>query len=216
VGIARKRFCPRVTRIAGAMPTLRNCSEIRTKNKAKMHQTLRLHPDSSCFAVTHVEVEIARPQTRSLVLAYVVTGRISDVAMPAVDVATRTDELWRHTCFEAFVGAGVAYYEFNFAPSRHWASYRFSSYRTGMRVATEIGAPHIAVEWSPKRYTLLASLELDQLLLSRDATLRLGLSAVIEENSGHRSYWALAHPPGKADFHHSDCFTLELSQPCQS
>jgi hypothetical protein len=177
-----------------------------------MHQTLRLHPDSSCFAVTHVEAEIACPQSRSLALAYVVTGRISDIAMPTADVATRMDELWRHTCFEAFVAAGVAYYEFNFAPSRHWAAYRFSSYRTGMRVATEIGAPQIAMEWSPARYTLQTSLEMDQLLLSRDATLRLGLSAVIEENSGQRSFWALAHPPGKADFHHSDCFTLELSE----
>jgi hypothetical protein len=181
-----------------------------------MRQTLRLHQDSSCSAVTNVEVEIARPQTRSLALVYIVTGRISDVAMPAVDVATRMDELWRHTCFEAFVGAGVAYYEFNFAPSRRWAAYRFSSYRTGMRVATEIGAPRIAVEWRPERYTLQASLELDQLLLARDATLRLGLSAVIEESGGHRSYWALAHPPGKADFHHSDCFTLELSETYQS
>ncbi len=178
---------------------------------ARMRQTLRLHPDSSCFAVTHIEVDIARPQTRSLVLAYIVTGRISDVAMPPpVAAAARTDELWRHTCFEAFVGAGVAYYEFNFAPSTHWAAYRFSSYRTGMRVVTEISAPQIAVESSPERYTLQASLELDQLLLSRDTTLRLGLSAVIEENSGHRAYWALAHPPGKADFHHSDCFALEV------
>jgi hypothetical protein len=177
-----------------------------------MRQTLRPHPNSSCSAVTHVEVEIARPRTGSLGLAYVVTGRISDVAMPALDVAIRTDELWRHTCFEAFVGAGAAYYEFNFAPSRHWAAYWFSSYRTGMRVASEIGAPRIAIERSPERYTLRASLEMDQLSLSRDATLRLGLSAVIEENNGQRSYWALAHPPGKADFHHPDGFTFQLSQ----
>jgi hypothetical protein len=177
---------------------------------ARMRQTLRLHPDSSCFAVTLIEVEIARPQARSLVFTYVVTGRIGDVAIPPAAASARTDELWRHTCFEAFVGAGVAYYEFNFAPSTHWAAYRFNRYRTGMRVATEISAPQIAVESSPERYTLQASLELDQLLLSGGATLRLGLSAVIEENSGHRSYWALAHPPGKADFHHSDCFTLEV------
>jgi hypothetical protein len=177
-----------------------------------MRHTLRLHPDSACCAVTQVEVEIARPQTHNLILAYVVAGRISDVAMPPLAVATRMDELWRHTCFEAFIGAGVAYYEFNFAPSRRWAAYRFSSYRTGMRVATEIDAPPISVQFSPERYTLQASLELDALLLPRDATLRLGLSAVIEENNGRRSYWALAHPAGKADFHHSDCFTLELSE----
>jgi hypothetical protein len=79
-----------------------------------------------------------------------------------------------------------------------------------MRVATEINAPQITVQSNPERYVLQASLELGQLLLSRGATLRVGLSAVIEEIGGRRSYWALAHPPGKADFHHSDCFALEV------
>jgi hypothetical protein len=40
---------------------------------------------------------------------------------------------------------------------------------------------------------------------------RLGLSAIIEEASGRRSYWALAHPPGKPDFHHPDSFALRVS-----
>ena len=43
-----------------------------------------------------------------------------------------------------------------------------------------------------------------------NASWRLGLSAVIEDTSGGKSYWALAHPPGKPDFHHADCFALEL------
>jgi hypothetical protein len=177
-----------------------------------MPQTLRLHPDSSCFAVTHIKVEVLRPQAHRLVFAYVVSGNINDLAIPAVAAAARTDELWRHTCFEAFVGGspGGAYYEFNFAPSTRWATYRFSGYRTGMRVATEIKAPQISVGSSPDRYVLQASAELDQALLSRGSPLRFGLAAVIEEISGNRSYWALAHPPGKADFHHSDCFALEV------
>jgi hypothetical protein len=177
-----------------------------------MRQTLRLHPNSSCFAVTQIEVEVARPHARSLVFAYLMAGRISDLAMPPTAAATRADELWRHTCFEAFVAVppSAAYYEFNFAPSTQWAAYRFSGYRSGMRVATEIDAPEILVESSSKRYVLQASLELDRALLSQASTLRLGLSAVIEETSGHRSYWALAHPPGNADFHHSDCFALEV------
>jgi hypothetical protein len=37
------------------------------------------------------------------------------------------------------------------------------------------------------------------------------VSAVIEENSGAKSYWALKHPPGKPDFHHADGFDLTLS-----
>jgi hypothetical protein len=79
-----------------------------------------------------------------------------------------------------------------------------------MRVATEIEAPQITVQSNPARYILQASLELGGLLFSGGSTLRVGLSAVIEEISGRRSYWALAHPPGKADFHHFDSFALEL------
>jgi hypothetical protein len=179
-----------------------------------MRQALRLHPDSLCFAATQVEVEVARPRAGSLVLHYVVTGRISSLRMPPVMTAARSDELWQHTCFEAFIrtSPGAAYYEFNFAPSTQWAAYRFDSYRTGMRVAAEIGAPRIDVQSSPDRYTLQASLELDRLSgLSRDAPWRLGLSALIEDASGGKSYWALAHPSGKPDFHHSDCFAQEFS-----
>jgi hypothetical protein len=41
---------------------------------------------------------------------------------------------------------------------------------------------------------------------------RIGLAAVIEETSGHISYWTLVHPPGKADFHHADSFAVEFSK----
>ncbi len=80
-----------------------------------------------------------------------------------------------------------------------------------MRVATEIEAPQITVQSNPERHVLRASLDVSQLSLGRGSTFRVGLSAVIEEVAGHRSYWALAHPCGKADFHHSDSFVLELA-----
>lgn len=62
-----------------------------------------------------------------------------------------------------------------------------------------------------EQYTLNGHLE--------DATLDsgrrwiLGMSAVIEEVDGTKSFWALAHPPGKPDFHHPDCFTLKVPAP---
>jgi hypothetical protein len=178
-----------------------------------MRQALKRHPDSLCLAATHVEVDIAHPRAGSVVLCYVVTGDISDVRIPPVTAAARADELWRHTCFEAFVRASpdAGYYEFNFAPSTQWAAYRFGGYRSGMRVATEISAPRIEVQSSRECYMLRASLELDRLsMLPRDVGWRLGLAAVIEQTNGRKSYWALAHPPGKADFHHSDCFAYEI------
>jgi hypothetical protein len=178
-----------------------------------MRQALKRHPHSLCFAATHIEVEIARPRADRLILSYVVTGTVSDIRLPAVTKLVRSDELWRHTCFEAFIGAfeGSAYYEFNFAPSTRWAAYRFTGYRNGMVVAPEIGAPEIDMQSSPDRYTLRATLALGCLsALPHDAPWRLGLSVVIEEMSGRLSYWALAHPPGPPDFHHADCFTHEL------
>jgi hypothetical protein len=88
------------------------------------------------------------------------------------------------------------------------------SYRSGRRIATELSAPHIEVQSSRAWYRLQASLELNQMSsLRSDGAWRIGLAAVIEEASGHKSYWALAHPPGKADFHHPDSFALEAWRP---
>ena len=178
-----------------------------------MRQALTRHPASPCDAVAHIEADIARPHPGSLVLSYVVSGAISRLKLPPVIATTRADELWRHTCFEAFLGSapGAAYYEFNFAPSTQWAAYAFDGYRAGMRVATEIGEPRIEVRSSPERYTLRATLDLTALSgLPRDGPWRIGLSAVIEETGGGISYWALAHPAGKPDFHHFDCFAHEM------
>jgi hypothetical protein len=166
------------------------------------------------MAATHLEVEVARPRPGILVLRYVVIGNISDLSMPPVSGPTRTDELWWHTCFEAFLRApsDAAYYEFNFAPSTQWAAYRFTSYRSGMSIANDVNVPRIEVQSSAECYKLQAALELDRLSSSpSNAIWCLGLSAVIEETNGNKSYWALVHPPGKADFHHSDCFVHELA-----
>jgi len=178
-----------------------------------MRQSLRRHPDSLCCAAAHVEVEVARPNADRLALTYLVTGDLSDIRMPPVMASERRDELWRHTCFEAFVRAssGAEYYEFNFSPSTQWAAYRFDSHRSGMHMA-EISAPAVEVRSQPDGTTVQVSLELDRLPeLSRQASWRLGLSALIEDQSGGMSYWALAHPPGKPDFHHADGFALEFS-----
>ena len=170
------------------------------------------------MAATCIEVDIARPRPGDLALRYVVTGGIADLLLPSGTASECADELWRHTCFEAFVRAapGAVYYEFNYAPSRQWAAYRFSDYRSGMSATSGIGAPGIETCSDGGSYELQVSLSLDGLPdLPNDSAWRLGLSAVIEEVDGGMSYWALAHPPGNADFHHSDCFALELPAACQ-
>ena len=171
-----------------------------------MHQVLTLHPDCRCDAALRIDVEAARPSASVLLLDYVVSGNLNDLSLPSAAAPARTDGLWQHTCFEAFAqpAGGDSYFELNFAPSAHWAAYRFDRYREGM-AAAEIAAPRIEVARALQRHVLRA-----QLTLPGEDAWRLGLSAVIEETNGRKSYWALAHPPGKPDFHHSDCFALEL------
>ena len=51
----------------------------------------------------------------------------------------------------------------------------------------------------------------DQSPSTADTNWELGLSAVLEEKDGTKSYWALAHPdPEKPDFHDPGCFVAHL------
>jgi|SRR5689334_12656525 hypothetical protein len=175
--------------------------------------TLKRHRDSRGTAAKSIDVEVTRLPSGTLELGYRVSGIISDLRIPPLAVPNCTDELWRHTCFEAFIrGPQCApYYELNFSPSTAWAAYHFSSHRNGMMIARDIGPPRIKVTSNSATFELQASVELGQLpVLSISAAWSLGVSAVIEEASGHLSYWALEHPPGKADFHHPDCFAHKL------
>lgn len=184
-----------------------------------MRQQLRLHPDSHSVAVASIDVEIARTHAGGLALSYGVTGHMSGIRMPAAAANVRSDGLWRHTCFEAFIRSSpdAGYYELNFSPSGQWAAYGFSSYRNGMRIADDISGVSIEMRSSADGFALQASLDLDRPTgTRRDRSWQLGLSAVIEDADGGKSYWALAHPPGKPDFHHPDGFACKLSPAVKS
>jgi len=179
-------------------------------------QVLKLHPDSRCAAVTAIQAEVTRPRAAQLVLHYVVTGSVADLILPLPTEPQRADGLWRHTSFEAFVRAPdrEAYCEFNFAPSSQWAAYRFDSHRQGMAPLEAIQAPRIELRPTASGFDLNVTVDVGTATdLPPDAPWRLGLSAVIEEVDGRTSHWALAHPPGRADFHHPDCFAAELPAP---
>jgi len=160
------------------------------------------HPDTPLAEVDHIEVHVERDGLL-LWLRFVVVGEIDTIAWPALAERGRADDLWRHTCFEAFVTADDGYVEYNLSPSGQWASYRFDGPRQGMRPADEAAAV-LGLDGAFDRVALEARIE-----LPHEAT-RLGLSVVIETTAGKTSYWALAHPSAKPDFHHPDSFVLDL------
>src|SRR6266542_3114465 len=104
--------------------------------------------------------------------------------IPESDAPSRTDDLWKTTCFEAFLrhAGGEAYREWNFAPSGDWAAYDFTGPREGM-AAAEVAAPYIRMEDNLTWWALGATIVGDV------GDYQFGLSAVIEEKSGTKSYW---------------------------
>ena len=177
-----------------------------------MRRALKLHPDCHAPDVRAIEVEFSRDRSGHVELSFMLHGRLDALRIPTAATPQRRDGLWQHTCFEAFVRAapGAAYREFNLSPSGEWAAYCFRAYREGM-ITSELEPPGIDVKVEGEQLTLRAKLAPGGPPDQAPATIwRVGLSAVVEAKSGDKSFWALSHPPGKADFHHEDCFAIEL------
>lgn len=174
---------------------------------------LLAHPDAAGEFVRSIAVEVHFTPGATLACRYTLSGDMVRLRVPHAGAGRRADDLWRHTCFEAFVSAAgtAAYYEFNFSPTLDWAAYQFSDYRTGMSAATLDRAPALHVRHSGDGLELAATVHLAGIAALGDArALRVALAAVIEENDGRLGYWALRHAPGNPDFHHPEGFTLEL------
>lgn len=172
------------------------------------HRTVSLvaHPETPATGVNSVQVRWYETRDRLLVLRWLITGADA-VAVPPFAGKGRGENLWQTTCGELFLKdrEGAGYREFNFSPSERWAAYRFSGYREGM-VDIDIPSPEVSCDSGQFLFVLTALLDASVL----DGCDMAGLSAVIEEKDGTKSYWALAHGPGKPDFHAQACFGLPL------
>jgi hypothetical protein len=175
---------------------------------------LSAHPSTPNEAVRSLGVLLRAEKPGILVFEYSLNADMSRVRVPPSGAGERTDELWKHTCFEAFVAPadGPGYREFNFSPSLDWAVYRFSAYREGMSSPDMGQAPQISVRRGEDGLELRSAVRLEQLPDLRDAgRLRIALAAVIEDNDGRLSYWGLRHAAGKPDFHDPNGFALQVA-----
>jgi hypothetical protein len=147
----------------------------------------------------------ARAVPGGLALTYRLEGDIARLRRG--EARDRADGLWQHTCFEAFLQPtdGHGYLEFNFTPEGAWAAYRFDGRRLGMRTLDLPRPPMIAM-------TRGEQLEVGvQLALPAGIpACRMGLMAVLEDESGGLSYWALKHPGPQPDFHDPAGFPLAM------
>lgn len=165
------------------------------------------HPSSLMGAVTVIAVLVDRTSPEVLRLTYQLKGDLGALRLPEPRPPVRADGLWRHTCFEAFVGRpdGPEYWEYNFSPSGAWAAYHFTGFREGMAPHIKGAAPVMTLGVTADMLSLEVTLDLGWYVKSSASpALRLGLSAVVEDKARVLSYWALKHPAEKPDFHHPD------------
>ena len=143
-----------------------------------------------------------------LAVRFALDADMSQVVLPKLRPATRTDELWRHTCFEVFVALpdSDAYCELNFSPSTEWAMYGFVAYRRGMAPIEVRRPPRVAVRPTQRGLVLTAVTYLAELPMPQPGSpLRAGAAAVVEEKDGRLTYWL-------PDFHHRLGFVLQVGK----
>ncbi len=178
--------------------------------------TLNCHPETPTDAVRSIAARVGREPGGKLAVTYILEGDIDRLRVPAPHAPGIAGQLWQHTCCEVFIACqGMpAYYEFNLSPSGEWAAYAFDGYRalrTGESKTRELD-PQVVVRGAATKLELDAVIRLDRLPEFQGVPLSLALSAVVEDSAGALSYWALRHPSGKPDFHHSESFALELGR----
>jgi len=174
------------------------------------HQ-LTAHPSHPPRRVTGVEARIIGADEHWLRLRWRIDGA-QDLVVPPFAGKGRADNLWQTTCFELFLKpeGGEGYCEFNLSPSERWAAYDFTGYRQGMSERPAEREPQTAMRLGSSFAIFDAAMPLSAL---PRAECRMNLAAVIEEQGGVKSYWALAHPADKPDFHDPACFLATLPAP---
>lgn len=178
--------------------------------------TLNCHPETPTDAVRSIAARVGREPGGKLAVTYILEGDIDRLRVPARHARGIAGPLWQHTCCEVFIARkGMpAYYEFNLSPSGAWAAYAFDGYRSPRSGESRTGDldPQVVVRGVASKLELDAVIRLDRLPEFQGVPLTLALSAVVEDSAGALSCWALRHPAGKPDFHHSESFALELER----
>ena len=179
---------------------------------------LKPHPQTADSPLISFRAFAHRVDRDLLNLSYIVAGAMEEIAWPGNAIRgwdgwTRGSELWQHTCFEAFarIENWPGYRELNFTTAGKWAAYELDGYREGMRAVADIKLERALWSIGSRRAEIHALLRVPDGFANVDW--HIGLSAVIEEKSGRKSYWALAHPADKPDFHDPACFTATLPAP---
>lgn len=169
------------------------------------------HPAHPPLRVGGIEARVIGSDENWLRLRWRVEGAEA-LVVPVFAGKGRADDLWQTTCFELLLKppGTQSYCEFNVSPSERWAAYDFTGYRSGMAERPAAREPQGTIRLGSSFAIFDAAIPASAL---PDGACAMNLAAVIEEEGGAKSYWALAHRPDKPDFHDPACFLATLPAP---
>ncbi|GMM94325.1 DOMON-like domain-containing protein [Qipengyuania sp. MTN3-11] len=173
---------------------------------------LLAHPAHPPVAIRRVEAKVIGRNHQWLRVRWRIDG-VGKLVVPQFAGKGRQDGLWRTTCFELFLRprGAEAYCEFNFSPSERWAAYDFDAVREGMRERAMPREPDCVIRLGQAMAIFDVAIPAAGVPTGVAA---MNLAAVIEEEGGRLSYWALSHPDAeKPDFHDQSCFAAKLEAP---
>lgn len=177
-----------------------------------IHATLVGHPNDPPGYVERVGVTLLQKNDGRLRLAYSIHGPTGSMRIPTPQAPAPAGALWQTTCCELFVMADgeSRYREFNFSPSGQWTVFDFAAYRQPLGITTPPPAPRVLARCQEDALRVDVHLMPSALPVGRH--LRCALAVIVERDDGRLGFWALAHPAGPPDFHHSCNFTLLLDR----
>ena len=168
-------------------------------------QKFELKPFSGENAPNNSQINVMLSRREAgLQVVFELDAQLSDLMIPGFNPykIKRKKKLWEHTCFEIFLAQqGMPNYrEVNLSPSGSWNVYSFTGYREGMKPEKFFNTLPIEVKiLSDQKLKVETAIDLG--LLQDCSDLDVGLSAVLEQNDGKKSCWAVDHPKDIPDFH---------------
>ena len=146
-------------------------------------------------------------------LEYTLIGNLDEILLPPPKLPVeRKDNLWKSTCFEAFITweKNPGYFELNLSPSGDWNFYSFQGYRLGQKQEDRVkGLTHSVTQSEPGIVVHKVTLDLSEVLKdARPERLLYGLTTVLQKKDGSQSYWAIEHRSLVPDFHVRESFSL--------
>ena len=163
----------------------------------------QLHPYQPCYEKIQIEGDVQFAEGK-LTVKFQWTDPDEKIVIGDALELERKAELWKHTCFEAFLHAEhhENYYEINLTPDGGWNAYEFQKYRT----------PQPPQE---SQNLVLLSFHLEENLVEAQFHLKdqhhvwwCSLTAVIELVDGKKHYFAVEHKGDRPDFHLKESFKL--------